>query len=325
MRFSSRPSLFGSAFIRSFVSGIALCASIVIFSPQNAAAAAAADKAGRVVSIGGALTEIVYALGRQDDLVAVDTTSVYPPEALKDKPNVGYMRALSAEGVLATDPGLILMIEGAGPPDALELLEAAGGVPIVTVAEEDSKEGILSKITTVGEALGDAEAANGLAQSVGSAMDRVAAKVSAIKGERKTILFLLSMQGGRLMVGGEETQADAVIRLAGGVNAAAGLTGFKPMSNEAIVSANPDVILMMSGTGMVAPGADEIFSQPALSQTKAAKDKALILMPGMYLLGFGPRTPYALAELTERLYPGSFDESDPLLENMASQSVSEKQ
>ncbi|WP_319413150.1 ABC transporter substrate-binding protein [uncultured Cohaesibacter sp.] len=322
MRFSSRPSLFGSAFIRSFVSGIALCASIVIFSPQNAAAAA--DKAGRVVSIGGALTEIVYALGRQDDLVAVDTTSVYPPEALKDKPNVGYMRALSAEGVLATDPGLILMIEGAGPPDALELLEAAG-VPIVTVAEEDSKEGILSKITTVGEALGDAEAANGLAQSVGSAMDRVAAKVGAIKGERKTILFLLSMQGGRLMVGGEDTQADAVIRLAGGVNAAAGLTGFKPMSNEAIVSANPDVILMMSGTGMVAPGADEIFSQPALSQTKAAKDKALILMPGMYLLGFGPRTPYALAELTERLYPGSFDESDPLLENMASQSVSEKQ
>nr|WP_319483089.1 ABC transporter substrate-binding protein [uncultured Cohaesibacter sp.] len=319
MRFLSRPIFLSASSIRLLALATALCVAQPALAPAQAAAAgeeATVHKTDRIVSIGGALTEIIYALGGQDALVAIDTTSVYPPEALVDKPNVGYMRALSAEGVLATDPGLILMIEGAGPPEALDLLKAAG-VPMVSVAERDSKEGILDKIKVVGKALGATEAAATLAQTVASEMDRIAATVSTIKGERKKILFLMSIKGGRLLVGGAQTQADAVIRLAGADNAAEGLTGFKPMSNEAIVKANPDVILMMSGTGMATPDADEIYSQPALSRTNAAHHKALIVMPGMYLLGFGPRTPHALAELVEALYPGSFDEADPLLANKA--------
>src|SRR5215207_8192946 len=69
----------------------------------------------RIVSIGGAITEILYALGFDDRLAGVDSTSLYPAAALRDKPNVGYMRQLSAEGVLGLNPSLVLAAQGSGP------------------------------------------------------------------------------------------------------------------------------------------------------------------------------------------------------------------
>jgi ABC-type Fe3+-hydroxamate transport system substrate-binding protein len=64
----------------------------------------AISDATRIVSVGGAVTEILYALGLEQRVIAVDTTSLYPPRALAEKPNVGYMRQLSPEGVLALGP-----------------------------------------------------------------------------------------------------------------------------------------------------------------------------------------------------------------------------
>src|SRR5262245_16400055 len=84
----------------------------------------AAEPPARIVSIGGAVTEILYALGAEQRVVAVDTTSLYPERALKEKPNVGYMRALSAEGVLGLNPSLILASEGSGPKETIAVLKA---------------------------------------------------------------------------------------------------------------------------------------------------------------------------------------------------------
>ena len=108
------------------------------------AAALAQDAPQRIVAIGGSLTEIVYALGQQDRLIARDTTSVFPREALK-LPDVGYMRALSPEGVLSVDPDLILTLEGAGPPEAMDVIRSAS-VPVVTVPESFDREGVLAKV-----------------------------------------------------------------------------------------------------------------------------------------------------------------------------------
>src|SRR4029453_10639939 len=80
-----------------------------------------ADSPHRIVSIGGAVTEILYRLGRQDEIVGVDSTSLFPEEALKTKKYVGYVRQLGAEGVLSLNPTLVIASEGAGPPDALRL------------------------------------------------------------------------------------------------------------------------------------------------------------------------------------------------------------
>jgi iron complex transport system substrate-binding protein len=110
----------------------------------------------RVVAIGGAVTEILYALGLEDRIVGIDTTSLYPKTALADKPNVGYMRQLSSEGVLGLNPQLILAIEGSGPKETLEVLETAK-VPLISVPDKHTAEGVAQKISLIAHAM-DADA-----------------------------------------------------------------------------------------------------------------------------------------------------------------------
>src|SRR5262249_10503024 len=116
----------------------------------------------RIVSIGSAVTEVVYALGLESRIVGVDSTSLYPPEALKRAPNVGYMRALSAEGILSLKPSWVIAIEGSGPPAALKLVTDAD-VPLTMVPDEPSPNGVAKKIETIGALLGAAEKAAALA------------------------------------------------------------------------------------------------------------------------------------------------------------------
>jgi iron complex transport system substrate-binding protein len=98
----------------------------------------------RIVSVGGAVTEILYALGLESRIIAVDSTSLYPPLALADKPSVGYMRQLSAEGVLGLDPSLVLAAEGSGPKDTIAVLEGAS-VPFVQIPDRFTGDGIVEK------------------------------------------------------------------------------------------------------------------------------------------------------------------------------------
>ena len=256
--------------------------------------------ASRIVTIGGSITEIVYDLGLQDRIVGLDTTSVYPPEALKNAASVGYMRALSAEGILSLRPSAVIAVDGSGPPAALKLVSDAG-VPIAMIHDEPSADGIVAKIEAIGGQLGASVGALKLADETRARFDLV----QAMRGEvakPKRVLFVLSLQNGRPMVGGHGTSADAAIRLAGGVNAADGVEGFKPMTDEAVIAAAPDVVLKMTNGAMVG-AADDVFGLPAFSQTPAAATKALIGMDGVYLLGFGPRTPDALRDLMALLYP----------------------
>jgi iron complex transport system substrate-binding protein len=107
----------------------------------------------RIVSIGGAITEILYALGAEDRIVAVDTTSLYPPKAMTDKPNVGYMRQLSAEGVVGLDPQLVLAIAGAGPKETIDVIDAAK-IPLIVVPDSYSEAGMIEKIRLVAKVVG---------------------------------------------------------------------------------------------------------------------------------------------------------------------------
>ena len=269
--------------------------------PLAVVAPAQAQTAERIVAAGGVVTEVLYALGQQDKVVGVDTTSQWPPEALKDKKSVGYVRALSAEGVLSLKPSQVIAVEGAGPPDALALLKESG-TPITMIPEALSPEAVVGKIAAIGKAAGVAEPAQQLAAAVKVRFDELD-KLRAGLPRQKRVLFVLSLQNGRIMVGGRTTTADAIITLAGGVNAADAVEGFKPMTDEAIITAAPDVILMMRFSSAHNASPEEVFAMPAFSETPAAKRKALIRMDGLYLLGFGPRTPNAARDLMAELYP----------------------
>jgi iron complex transport system substrate-binding protein len=278
-------------------------AATAALTPRGAAAAAtAAAPAGRIASLGGAVTEILYRLGAGPRIVAVDTTSLYPPEALREKPNVGYLRALSAEGLLACGPDLVIAADGAGPPAVLAQLREAG-LRVETVAEPPSPEGVLDKIAVIGR-LADLEpAAVALAAEVRGRFAEVAARRARIEKPARAIV-VLSLQGGRTVVGGTGSTADGMLALAGITNAAAGVAGFKPMTDEAIVAAAPDAVVMMQN-GPEPAKPETIFApDTALSRTPAGAQGRLVAMDGLSLLGFGPRTPQAAIALMRAIYPG---------------------
>lgn len=255
----------------------------------------------RLVVIGGSLTEIIYALGEGDKLVARDSTAVYPPEAFA-LPDVGYMRALAPEGVLSVTPSALLVIEGSGPPEVLEVLEQSG-VPYINVHEEHTGAGILEKVRSVGKALDVEDKAAHLATQIESDLAIATALTKDIKA-RKRVLFILSTTGDRLMVSGTDTAADGVINMAGGVNAVTAFTGYKSLTHEAIIDARPDIILMMD-RGDHSAIDTQLWTDPAIAMTPAGKNKSIIRMDGAYLLGFGPRTANAVRDLVEQLYPNA--------------------
>lgn len=270
--------------------------------PRAAQAAEAARiDTSRLVSVGGDVTEIIFALGEEKRLIARDSTSLFPAEAAK-LPDVGYMRALSPEGILAVNPTAIIAVDGSGPPEALTVLRNAS-VPFETVPQTFDRDGILKKIDTVGGLLGVPDKAKMLEDTVAADLDAaVADAAKRPENERKKVLFILSAQGGKIMASGTGTAADGIIRLAGAVNAVDAFPGYKAMTDEAIIKAKPDVILMMDRGGEHAANNDELLKQPALSLTPAAANNAVIRMDGLHLLGFGPRTASAVRDLNAAVY-----------------------
>lgn len=286
-------------FPRAAAFGIGALAALSLAPAQ---AQESAYDASRVVAIGGSITEIVYALGEEGRLIARDSTSIFPEQAL-ELPDVGYMRALSPEGVLSVDPSVIIALEGSGPPEALEVLEKAS-VPMVTLPEEFDREGILEKIRIVGEVLGVEEKAGLLAARTEADIEAAEQATAGLK-DRKKVLFVLSLQGGRILASGTGSAADGIIALAGGLNAVTEYQGYKQLTDEAVIEAAPDVILAMDRGGDHETQVDQLLGHPALAATPAARTKSVVRMDGAFLLGFGPRTASAARELSAALYGGA--------------------
>lgn len=275
--------------------------SLLALAGLGPVAPALAQTPERIVVAGGVITEVIYALGLQERIVGVDSTSQFPAEALKDKANVGYVRALSAEGVLSLKPTFIMLIDGAGPPDAVSLLTESG-VRIARIGDGLTPEGVASKIAAIGTAIGAAAPAERLSEQTRARFEELANLRAGI-AKKKRVLFLLSLQNGRALVGGRNSSADAIISLAGGINVADAIEGYKPMTDEAIAAAAPEMVLMMRNSSAHNTTPDELFAMPSFSQTPAAKEKRLVHMDGLYLLGFGPRTPMAARDLMASIYP----------------------
>ena len=257
------------------------------------------DDSSRLVSIGGSLTEIIYALGEEEKLVARDQTALFP-EAATQLPDVGYMRALAPEGVLSVNPTALLVIEGSGPPEALDVLSHTG-VQYQAVPESFSHEGILVKVRAVGQALGVQDKAESLISEIDTALKSVEARTADI-AERKRVLFVLSTDGGKIQASGTDTAANGIIELAGAINAVGDYSGYKALTEEAVIEAAPDVILMMDRGGDHATTDADLLANPAIALTEAGRNKAIIRLDGAYLLGFGPRTAAAVGELVDALY-----------------------
>ena len=210
------------------------------------------------------------------------------------------MRQLSAEGVLGLNPSLVLAVQGSGPKETMDVLEAAK-VPLVLVPETFSEQGLLDKIKLVGHAMGADKRAECLTAAVTDDLAQLR-ELRARVTKPVRVMFVMSLLNGRAMAAGKNTAANEIIALAGGVNAIDGYDGYKIINDEAIVAAKPDVVLSIQ-RGKDSVDAETVYVHPAFALTPVAANKTFISMEGLYLLGFGPRTAAAARDLSIKLYP----------------------
>lgn len=255
-----------------------------------------AANARRIVSVGGALTEIVYALQADAELVGADTTSLFPAQA-QQLPSVGYARTLSAEGVLALAPTQLIATEDAGPPAVLRQLTAAG-VPVAVLAANHNFEGLLERVKRVGELTGRVAQASALQQALQKEWEQSRAAIAQRAAAKPVrVLFVLAHAPNQTMVAGTGTSAQAMLDYAGATNAITGFSGYKPLTPEAVIAAQPDVVLLTDQGLQAAGGIDGVLKLPGLAQSPAGKSRRVIALEAMFLLGFGPRLPAAVSVL----------------------------
>ncbi|MDX2006107.1 MAG: hemin ABC transporter substrate-binding protein [Meiothermus sp.] len=254
----------------------------------------------RVIAVGSSVTEIIYALGAEKRLVGVDSSSNFPAAAQK-LPQVGYRRSLGAEGVLSLGPSLIIAVDDTGPPAVLVQLRGSG-VPLLLVDDTPSLEGVKANIRLIGKALALDERAEALVRRIEVGALQARALYSQIH-QRPRVVFVYSSGSGNLTLSGTGTAADSMIKLAGGVNAVTGYSGYKAITAEALVLAQPDYIVMLDRGLQAVGGIEGFLKTPGVAATPAGRNRRILSFEGNYLLGFGPRAGQAILELTLALHP----------------------
>jgi iron complex transport system substrate-binding protein len=249
----------------------------------------------RIVTLGACVTEMVYALGEGDAIVAVDSSSTFPVAARR-LPQVGYYRMLGAEGILALRPTLVLGTTQAGPPETIQKLRRAG----VNLHLFEAPTSLDSALATLQAIADERERSAQGAEIVADIRRRIDAVRTRSDGTAPRVLALIA-GGGSLMVAGRGNAADLMIGLAGGINAAGALEGYKPLSTEAVTGLEPDVILIPDHALPLLGGLDAVLELPGLAQTAAARKRHVVVMESQLLLGLGPRLGVAVEELAAAL------------------------
>ncbi|RKF21457.1 hemin ABC transporter substrate-binding protein [Alginatibacterium sediminis] len=241
----------------------------------------------RVISAGANVTEIVIALGALDTVVAVDSTS----RALVDDsiPVVGYHRALASEGLLSLEPTLLIGSEEMGPKNTLEVLSNAG-VEISTLPATKGVDGLLERIAHTSKVLSKEMQGQAL-------VEQTRAEIQSLDDSRKQLLetqvapnrgmFVMSSDGRKMTVAGDKTSASELLHLAGIESVTSGhFESYKPLSPEAILELQPDVILISSHSLQAIGGVDAMLEmQPLLKLTPAGRDRRIVSIEGTALIG----------------------------------------
>lgn len=300
---SDQPTLRRRDALRLFSLPVAsaACAASSLSAPAAwAQTLQATSKLPRIVSVSGATTEIVYALGAEKQLVGTDTTSLFPEAALQT-PKVGYMRQLSAEGLLSLKPDAVIGTTEAGPSVVMDQIRSAG-IRVELVEADHSWAEVQRKVAAVGRATARVSQAVALQARLDAQWAEVLAMVARKTGRKPRAIFILSHSASP-QVAGEKTAAHAMLGFAGLANAFTGpgspnhFSGYRPMTAEALVTAAPDLIVTTTQGIEASGGLEKFWSRPGLELTPAYKRRSLVVLDALYLIGFGPRLPQAVNEL----------------------------
>jgi iron complex transport system substrate-binding protein len=248
----------------------------------------------KIVSLNGAVTEIVAALGHEKELVGVDVTSTFPESIKATAKDLGHVRGVSIEAIMALNPTLIIGTDKDMSPELLEKIKKSG-VKAELFKQDFTPEGTKKLIADVAGVL-EHKDFSALNNKIDSDLKNVKPLTKAPK-----VLFIYARGANMMMVSGTGTPVEKTIELAGAKNAVTDFADFKPLTPEALIKGNPDVILMFD-TGLESLGGiDGVLKIPGVDKTNAGKNKKIIAMDGALLSGFGPRLGEAATQLNSLL------------------------
>ncbi len=252
----------------------------------------------KIVSLNGAISEIICELGRGDEIVGVDVASTFP-EWLTDSATVlGHANTLTVEGILNLQPTVVMTTVGSLKPEIESAIKNAG-IELIAFNQEFSVEGTKSLVLEVAEFLNEGYKAQEINQNI----DGVVSEIAAFDNP-PSVLFIYARGAGTLMVAGKDTPMDQIVQLAKGENSITDFSDFKPLTEEALLGANPDVILMFDKGLQSLNGFEGLVNAvPAIAETNAGKNNGVIAMDGAFLTSFGPRLGNAAKELNALLTP----------------------
>lgn len=249
----------------------------------------------RIVSAGASVTEILFALGHGGDIVATDSTSLYPPAAAS-LTKLGYFRQLSTEGVIAQHPTHLLGAAATGPDSAMAQLTTAG-VEVIKYQQPRTIQGLVDLIAAIGEDINAQDNARNLIQMVKADVEAVLTTHKAARVVNSKALYIVANNERGLTVAGSNTLPDALFSELGMQNIAAKLKEYKLMSNESVMQANPDVIFVASHHGMNQAAIEALCAHPAIAMTNAGKHCAIEALSSATSLGLSPRIAETLASI----------------------------
>ena len=257
-----------------------------------------AKDASRVVVAGGSITEIFYFLGEQDRIVALDVTSNFPPEA-KSLPSIGYVRALSAEGLLSMNPSIILGEDDMGPPAVIKQIRETS-YDLRIIPEIRTIDGIIEKIEGIASILDVSEKSDAIiSKKLEPYIKKIVKNRKKIVKKGVKVMLVLNMQSSSIIVAGANTSGSGFIDLIGGENIFNTFEGWKPVSAEAILELNPDYIIVPQRNVHKGTDVTKIADSELFKNTNAGKNKNFIFDDAMAITGFGPRTINSALNATE--------------------------
>ena len=262
----------------------------------------------RIVSLSGSITEILFTLGYGDNVVGVDVTSTYPADAVQQKAQVGHVRNLNIEALLGLNPDLIIAEQSDKDKPVFTQLQNAGADLLFLDGTHTLDKPVNQAKTIIAKIGGEQEALQKMIDQQEQERQQLQTILTAAK-HQPTVLFIYARGKGSMMVAGKNTPAEAMIELAGGKNAVNSFEGFKALSVEGLVEADPDVILMFESGLKSLGGKDGLYSIPGIEQTQAGINGRVIAMEGLYLLGFTPRVTKAAVQLAQQLQAFDYGES----------------
>jgi iron complex transport system substrate-binding protein len=260
------------------------------------------EKPVKIVSLAPSNTEILFALGLAERVIAVSDYSDYPPEA-KEKPVIAVYPAPNMEQLIDLSPDLILAAEIQTADVILQLEER--GFTVFVLAPQTLDE-VLESITLVGEITGKEGEASLLVADMRNRIKSVTDRTDSLpQGQRPRVFYIAWHDP--LMAPGSGTFQDELIRKAGGTNVARDLIGWAIISLEVVVQANPEVMI---ASFSYATGEDLSFrfikEEPRLSNTDARRNDRVYGIDESVISRPGPRIVEALELLAKMLHPEIF-------------------